>query len=212
MDYLAASRRNPFDMSPPCESVVPGYGDTRADFHVVGDHPGVHGGESTRLPFTGKPWSAAFFEALDRAGLTDGRPRDGELAPGRTFFSYLYACVPDEGLPGPEEYAALEPFFDAELRAITAHVLLPVGDRALKHVLGSYTSLTRNGSLSAAASHGEELRGAGWLVVPVKEPAEWTSDDADLLVERLRELLASDYRQTSDLGRFMPDDTAYFVR
>jgi len=46
-------------MRPDCESFVPGYGDANADFHVVGDHPGVHGGVDAGIPFTGEPWSTA---------------------------------------------------------------------------------------------------------------------------------------------------------
>ncbi len=211
MDYLSLSLRNPFDMSPPCESFVPGYGDTQADFHVVGDHPGVHGGESAGIPFTGRPWSDVFFDALDRAGLLDGTPSDGELSPGQTYLSYLHTCTPEDE-PEPEDYATLEPYFDAELRAITAHVLLPVGDRALTHVLETYTPHDGNGSRDAAALHAEEIHGAGWLVVPIKDPTDWTEDDAEMLVQRLQALLASDYRQMSDLGRFLPDKQTYFVR
>jgi len=37
-------------MDLPCERFVPGYGDTRAHFHVVGDHPGVHGGLDAGVP------------------------------------------------------------------------------------------------------------------------------------------------------------------
>src|SRR5699024_1474162 len=43
---------NPFGMHPPCEAFVPSYGDANADFHLIGDHPGVHGGRSTGVPFT----------------------------------------------------------------------------------------------------------------------------------------------------------------
>jgi len=209
VQFVARQRRNPFGMSPPCERFVPGCGDTGADFHVVGDHPGVHGGVESGIPFTGKPWSETFFETLERADLV--RDVDGSDAPlGRTFFSYLCMCVTD-GTPTADDYAAMEPFFDAELRAITAHVLFPVGERATAHVLGNYTARAST-DLDMDALHGRELRGSGWLVMPIKEPAEWGNDDASALADALVELQSTDYRRVSDLGRFFPDDDPYLVR
>ncbi|MHB9288031.1 uracil-DNA glycosylase family protein [Halobacteriales archaeon Cl-PHB] len=203
--------RDPFDISPPCKRFVPGYGDANADFHVVGDHPGVHGGLEARIPFTGKPWSADFFEALAAAGLVESL-RDGELEVGHTYFSYLHACDAGEEGPTDADYAELDRFFDAELRAITAHVLLPVGERATAHVLSTYTAKGNAFDRGMDALHGTEIRGAGWLVVPMKDPATWESGDADRLVTALLELQQTDFRQTTDLGRFVANEGTYFVR
>jgi hypothetical protein len=63
-----------------------------------------------------------------------------------------------------------------------------------------------------AALHGTELRGSGWLVVPMKEPVTWTTDDAETLVDSLQHLQQTDYRRIADLGRFSPDGNPYFVR
>jgi uracil-DNA glycosylase len=211
VQFVAAERRNPFGMSPPCGRYVPGYGDTDADFHVIGDHPGIHGGTGMGVPFTGEPWSERFFRALERADLVrDVDVEAREVALGRTFFSYLHMCVPEDA-PTADEYAAMEPFFDAEVRAITAHVLLPVGARATAHVLEHYTARP-SADPDMDAFHATELRGSGWLVMPIKEPAEWTDGDAENLVEALVELQSTDYRRVSDLGRFFPDDDPYLVR
>jgi uracil-DNA glycosylase family 4 len=210
VDFVAADRRNPFGITPSCERHVPGYGDSTADFHVVGDHPGVHGGVESGIPFTGQPWSGRFFDTLDRAGLVRTGPEGGELDVKDTFLSYLHMCV-SERAPTAEDYAAMEPFFDAELRAITAHVLLPVGPRATAHVFESYTARD-SVDLEMNAVHATEIRGSGWLVVPTKEPAEWSSEDAASLVGALEELQRTDYRRVSDLGRFFPDDSPYMVR
>jgi uracil-DNA glycosylase len=249
--------RNPFGMRPDCESFVPGYGDANADFHVVGDHPGVHGGVETGVPFTGAPWSAAFLSALTEAGLlagladdaapdgtlagdgvaaslageppsttgaaapragdaaaNGGRPDAGEWTPIRTeraYFSYLHMCVPD-GEPTAASYDDMERFFDAELRAIAAHVLLPVGARATQHVLEQYTARAWKTEIDMDALHAEELLGSGWLVLPVKDPAEWDETDADRLVDALRELRSTDFRRESDLGRFIAGSDPYLVR
>jgi len=244
--------RNPFGMRPDCRSFVPGYGDANADFHVVGDHPGVHGGVETGVPFTGEPWSAAFLSALTEggllAGLAEGAAPDGtsgtdgtapatsdEAAPAtaretaanggrtggdaafepvrteRTYFSYLHMCAPD-GEPTAASYDDMERFFDAELRAIAAHVLLPVGARATAHVLEQYTARAWKTEVDMDALHGEELLGSGWLVLPIKDPSEWTAGDADRLVDALRELRSTDFRRETDLGRFIAGSDPYLVR
>jgi len=218
--------RNPFGMRPDCPSFVPGYGDANAEFHVVGDRPGIHGGTEAGVPFTGEPWSPAFLSALSEAGLiaglADGVGPDGVAADGdptavdpirtdRTFLSYLHMCEGDEA-PNEASYADMERFFDAELRAIAAHVLLPVGARATEHVLETYTARAWKTEIDMDALHGEELLGAGWLVVPVRDPADWSDGDADRLTAALRALRSTDFRRESDLGRFVAGNDPYLVR
>ena len=199
---------NPFGMDPPCESFVPGYGDANADFHVVGDHPDVHGGTETGVPFTNDS-GRRLQQALLEAGLLT---EVGDApTPAATFLSYLYMCVPSEE-PTESDYAELEPFFDAELRAIAAHVLLPVGERATRHVLRHYTAKPPTFEVDMDRLHGTELLGSGWLVVPIKEPAVWDDDDAEQLTEALLTLRSTDYRRESDLGRFLPGGDTYLVR
>ena len=236
MQNVTEQTRNPFGMRPDCPSFVPGYGDANAEFHVVGDHPGVHGGLDAGVPFTGEPWSPAFLSALTEAGLIAGvhedaaadgtvrepardghRPPDGDadridpIRTNRTYFSYLHMCASD-GIPSEASYDDMERFFDAELRAIAAHVLLPVGARATDHVLRQYTARAWKTEIDMEALHAEELLGSGWLVVPIKDPAEWTDGDDDRLVESLRELRSTDFRRESDLGRFIAGSDPYLVR
>ncbi len=220
--------RNPFGMEPDCDRYVPGYGDANADFHVIGDHPGIHGGIDSGVPFTGEPWSDAFLDALAAAGLvkrnakaTEHPDRDDVMAGDatsvlpldvrKTFLSYLHMCVPD-GEPTADSYDDMEPFFDAEVRAIAAHVLMPVGARATGHVLRTYTARAWKTEVDMEALHAEELLGAGWLVLPIKDPAEWVEGDADRLVDALDALQATDFRRESDLGRFIAGSDPYFVR
>ncbi len=205
MQNVTDRTSNPFGMQPPCDSFVPGYGDANADFHVVGDHPGVHGGADEGVPFTGTPAAERFRRALTAAGLLDG---DGE--PVELFLSYLHACVPD-GEPSEREYTEMEPFFDAELRAITAHVLLPVGERATRHVLENYTAIVAD-DVDLVDVHGEELHGSGWLVVPVLDPAAWTDEDEAAYVDALCDLRETNYEREADLGRFLVGPESYRVR
>jgi uracil-DNA glycosylase family 4 len=201
---------NPFGMQPSCERFVPGYGDANADFHVVGDHPGRHGGVDTGVPFTNEA-GFRLQEALADGGLL--RSVGAEPGVHRTFFSYLHMCPPDgEGDPTESSYGDMERFFDAELRAIAAHVLLPVGERATQYVLENYTAQAHKTTIDMERLHATELRGSGFLVVPIREPSEWTDGDDETLVSSLQTLRATDFRREADLGRFLAGDDPYFVR
>ena len=205
---VTARQSNPFGFEPPCEPFVPGYGDANAHFHVVGDHPGVHGGTDSGYPFTG----FAASERLQRALVAGGLLAETGTPPvvDRTYFSYLHLCVP-EGVPTPDDYADQESFFDAELRAIAAHVLLPVGERATKHVFAIATARDAD-DIDMDALHATEVPGSGWLVYPIKDPAQWSDDDERALVDALEAVRSRDYRRRADLGRFLPDDEPYMVR
>ncbi|MFC7154480.1 uracil-DNA glycosylase family protein [Halomarina halobia] len=199
---------NPFGMRPPCDRYVAGYGDANADFHVVGDHPGVHGGADSGVPFTNGA-GLRLQRALVDAGLLASA---GERpAVNRTFLSYLHMCVV-EGTPTEREYVEMERFFDAELRAIAAHVLLPVGERATRHVIEQYTARSPTLADDVPGLHGTELLGSGFLVYPVRDPSEWTGDDRDRLVSALTDLQSTDFYREVDLGRFLPEGDSYRVR
>jgi uracil-DNA glycosylase family 4 len=194
-------------MRPPCERFVPGYGDANAAFHLIGDHPAVHDGLDTGVPFTHAA-GRRLLAILADVGLIDDPDADAPVL-GELFLSYLHLCA-DE--PTPESYADCERFFDAELRAIGAPVLLPVGERATDHVIRTYTARTPQRPLDMETLHASELRGSGWLVVPIADPADWVDGHAERLEQSLETLLATDYRREADLGRFMPDDQPYLVR
>jgi uracil-DNA glycosylase len=210
---------NPFGMAPPCRHASPdgvaavfGYGDANADFHVVGDHPGVHGGGATGVPFTDSEAGDRLLAVLEDVGLV-AREDPGEGYEARNAFcSYLHACWPAPDGPSDDDYADLERFFDAELRAIAAHVLVPVGDRAVAHVLQEYTTQAHRLGTDARDLHATEVRGRGFKVLPVADPRSWTDEEETALRERLQRTLASDYAQISDLGRFQPDADPYYVR
>ncbi|WP_255169633.1 uracil-DNA glycosylase family protein [Natrononativus amylolyticus] len=197
---------NPFGMRPPFERNDPdsvpavfGYGDANADFHVIGDHPGVHGGETTGVPFTETESGEAIQELARDVGFASG-PEDQPVL-SNLFCSYLHMCsLPQSREPTPEEYAELERYFDAELRAINAHILLPVGERATDHVLEEYTTQRHRFDLDMAALHALEIRGRGFMVVPIREPSEWEEGDREAIHDRLEAILAADYRQTKGVA------------
>ena len=217
MENVTDGVSNPFGMRPPCphdcvggHRAVFGYGDANADFHVVGDHAGVHGGAETGIPFTGSESGERVLDVLAAVGLLASRDPP---VPENAFLSYLYlCCTPDGETPSPAEYADYERFFDAELRGIAADVLLPVGERATAHVLQEYTAKAHRIEVDMAALHGRQIRGRGFLVLPMQDPAEWDDDGVSTAVDALRSLRSIDYHQMVDLGRFLPDDRPYMVR
>jgi len=103
-------------------------------------------------------------------------------------------------------------FFDAELRAIAAHVLLPVGARATDHVLQQYTSRAHKTEIDMDALHAEELLGSGWLVLPIKDPAEVDRRRRRPTRRGAPRAQSTDFRRESDLGRFIAGSEPYLVR
>jgi len=116
-----------------------------------------------------------------------------------------------DGTPSQASYDDLEPLFDSEFRAITAHVLLPVGERATSHVFAVATAESPD-DVDMDELHATEVMGSGWLVYPIKEPLEWTDEDESGLVDALVTLQETDYRREADLGRFGPTGESYLVR
>ena len=182
---------NPFGMRAPGEPAVYGYGDANADFHVLGADAATHGGAGTGVPFTDSVAGERIQAVLHAVGFADGAYAD-EPDLSNCYLSYLRLS--------PGDPADLERYADAELRAINAHVLLPVGDDALSYVLEEFTTRARKLPHDATALHATEVRGRGFLVVPVGEPADWGPGDRETLVDRLAALLESDYRQTKGVA------------
>jgi len=180
------------------ESFVPGYGDANADFHVVGDHPGVHGGvDDAGIPFTGEPWSTAFLSALAEGGpdrgfddsaddpatiddSADGAETADPIVADRTFFSSS-TCACPRRCPGRGVVQRHGAVFRRGAPGHRGPRPPPVGARATDHVLQQYTSRAHKTEIDMDALHAEELLGSGWLVLPIKDPAEWTEGDGDRL-------------------------------
>ena len=178
-------------MRAPGEPAVYGYGDANADFHVIGADAETHGGVETGVPFTDSLAGERLQAVLQAVGFAAEQYSD-EPDLENCYLSYLRIS--------PGDPLDLERYIDAELRALNAHILLPVGDDALSYVLSEFT--TRAGDVPADSErlHATEIRGRGFLVIPVREPAEWESGDEAALSDRLEALLNSDYRQTKGVA------------
>lgn len=178
-------------MRAPGEPAVHGYGDANADFHVIGADAETHGGAETGVPFTDSVAGERIQSVLYRVGFA-AQPYSDEPELANCYLSYLRLSPGD-----PDD---LERYIDAELRALNAHILLPVGDKALSYVLSQFTTQAKRVPADSAGLHASEIRGRGFLVVPVREPVEWEPGDESALVERLEALLNSDYRQTKGVA------------
>lgn len=187
MERVTDRVSNPFGMQAPEEPAVYGYGDANADFHVIGADADTHGGIEMGVPFTGSVAGKPIQSVLHAAGFAV-EPYSDRPELDNCYLSYLRIS--------PGNPTDLERYVDAEIRAINAHILLPVGDEALDYVLREFTTRAKAVPVDSGALHASEVRGRGFLVVPVREPADWEAGDEAALVERLDALLESDYRQT----------------
>ena len=197
MQNVTEETSNPFGMNVGGPAVY-GYGDANADFHVIGESPYAHGGAATGVPFTDSDAGERLQRVLHDTGLLP-EPYSDEPTGENLFLSYAHPGVTD-GPPTAESFVDAERFLDAELRAINAHILLPVGDRALHYCLEEHTSLASKLPHDAAELHARQLRGRGFMVVPVRDPVEWEAGDRERLVGTLRAILESDYRQTKGVA------------
>ena len=136
---------------------------------------------------------------LRETGFVDGPESEPTLE--NCFLSYVHLCTPRAGdSPDPAAYDRLERFFDAELRAVNAHILLSVGSVATDRVLSEYTTQRSKVALDMDRLHATEIRGRGFLVVPLADPAEWSADQADRAKATITSILGRDYRQTKGVA------------
>ncbi|CDK40180.1 uracil-DNA glycosylase [Halorubrum sp. AJ67] len=79
---------------------------------------------------------------------------------------------------------------------INPQIIVPVGERPLRELAVEYTT-RRPDSFDVDAEHATTIRGRGFELVPMKEPATMTDAEADAFRDHMREsVLSRDYRQT----------------
>jgi uracil-DNA glycosylase len=77
---------------------------------------------------------------------------------------------------------------------INPEVLVPVGERALQVLVAEHTTLREPPAVEDA--HATEIRGRGFLLVPMRDPADATDAEDRAILDTMDELLAGDYRQS----------------
>ncbi|MGQ9700334.1 MAG: uracil-DNA glycosylase [Candidatus Bipolaricaulaceae bacterium] len=126
---------------------VPGFGDPKAWFFVVGLAPAAHGANRTGRMFTGDGLRGAgdfLMAALHRAGLSNlphaRSPQDG-LSLWGVFLSAICRCAPPQNRPSAQEIKNCLPFLVEELRVIKPSVLLCLGGLAFTWTLRALDTL-----------------------------------------------------------------------
>ncbi|KTG27411.1 uracil-DNA glycosylase [Haloferax profundi] len=205
MDAHQRQFRNPFSMDADCtncealcaarEQVVHGYGDVGAEFLFVGEAPSADA-ERTGVPFTGDEAGERVQRILGELGFSRSDPDDEEPDVQNVFLTYLTRCRHPERGPTENEISTCEPFLNAEIRMINPHIIVPVGQAALEALAFDYTTRSVD-SFDIEVEHATTIRGRGFELVPMMDPAEQTDADTEAFVEHVREsVFARDYRQT----------------
>lgn len=205
MDANQKELRNPFGMDADCQNcpelcgprdrVVHGYGDVGGEFLVVGTRPSA-AAEANGIPFTGAGAGERVQSIFADLGFVRSAPNAAEPDVQNVFFTNLTRCRHPEREPTDREVETCEPFLNAEIRMINPQIIVPVGERPLRELAVEYTT-RRPDSFDVDAEHATTIRGRGFELVPMKEPADMTDADADAFREHMREnVLSRDYRQT----------------
>ena len=205
MDANQTEFANPFGMDPDCENcpglcdrrdrVVHGYGDVGAEFLVVGDRP-TAAAEDNGVPFTGSGGGERVQSLFADLGFVRSEPEATEPDVQNVFFTNLTRCRHPERDPTDDEIATCEPFLNAEIRMIHPQIIIPVGERVLRELAVEYTTRDPE-SFDIGTDHATTVRGRGFELVPMRDPAAMTDAEAAAFREHLREnVLSRDYRQT----------------
>ena len=205
MDANQKEFRNPFGMDTECENcpelcgprdrVVHGYGDVGGEFLVVGTRPSA-AAEANGVPFTGAGAGERVQSIFADLGFVRSAPDAAEPDVQNVFFTNLTRCRHPDREPTDREVETCEPFLNAEIRMINPQIIVPVGERPLRELAVAYTT-RRPDSFDVDAEHATTIRGRGFELVPMKDPAAMTDAEADAFRDHMREnVLSRDYRQT----------------
>ena len=203
MDAEQDAWANPFGMDEACdqcglctarERVVHGYGDVGADFLFVAARP-TRAAEAAGVPLTGDASGERFQSILGRLGLNNSLPDSERPELENAFLTYLTRCRHPDRAATDDEIAACEPFLNAEIRTINPEILVPVGERPFRELLADYTT-DDPAEYALDEAHATTIRGRGFELVPMLDPADQTDAEADAFCGHFRALMDRDYRQT----------------
>ena len=121
---------------------VPGFGDRRARFLIVGLAPGAHGSNRTGRMFTGDRSGEWLYEALHRVGFASqpqAVSRDDGLELVDCYITAAARCAPPANKLTPVERDNCRPFLEQEIDLLGGiRVVLALGQVAYDHVVRVY--------------------------------------------------------------------------
>jgi len=146
---------------------VPGFGDPRAQFVIIGLAPAAHGANRTGRMFTGDRSGDFLYAQLYRAGFanqpTSIHAADG-LALQNAYISAAGRCAPPDNRPLPEELRNCAPYLEREVDLLRPRAVLALGAIAFDAYL---RQLVRRGEIPSrsgyAFAHGVEFKLPGHL-------------------------------------------------
>ena len=149
---------------------VPGFGDPRARFLIVGLAPAAHGGNRTGRVFTGDASGDFLFAALHRAGFASQArsvSREDGLALRGAFVAAAARCAPPDNRPTPAEFEKCRPFLVREIGALPRlAAVLALGELAWRASLAALRDAGRAIPRPLPAfSHGARAPVAGDVVL-----------------------------------------------
>ena len=109
---------------------VPGFGDARAQFLILGLAPAAHGGNRTGRMFTGDRSGDFLYAALHKAGFANqssSENRDDGLRLENVYISATCRCAPPENKPFPEEISNCRGYLERELEILKPKAILALG-------------------------------------------------------------------------------------
>ncbi|MFW5918472.1 MAG: uracil-DNA glycosylase family protein, partial [Haloferacaceae archaeon] len=147
-------------------------------------------------PFTADEAGEHVQRILGELGFSRSPPDAAEPELQNVYLTYLSRCRHPERPASDEEVRNCEPFLNAELRMINPHIIVAVGDRALRELAIEYTTRAPE-SFDVEEEHATTVRGRGFELVPMIPPAEQTDAQEATFVEHVEEnVFSRDYRQT----------------
>jgi len=180
-----------------CETrtqVVHGYGDVTADFLFVATAP-TAAADAAGVPLVDDPGGQRFQHLLGLLGLNNAHPESTTPELDNAFLTHLTRCHHPDRDPTDDEIGACDPYLNAEIRKINPEILIPVGQRPLTELATEFTTKPAS-SFEIEADHATSIRGRGFELVPMVDPARMTDAEFDAFLEHFEALMARDYRQT----------------
>jgi len=180
---------------------VPGFGDPKSKFLIVGLAPAAHGANRTGRMFTGDQSGVWLFRALHKAGFANRAEslwRDDGFKLKGAYITATAHCAPPENKPTPDEIANCASYLDEELEYFkNARVYLVLGQIALKALWSHLPDEVKPHRALPKFGHGMEvqLRNGKWLVAsfhPSQQntfTGKLTEPMFDRIFRRIRELL-----------------------
>jgi uracil-DNA glycosylase family 4 len=136
---------------------VPPFGDTRAQFLIVGLAPGMHGANRTGRPFTGDHAGILLYETLHEFGYASARQSiaaDDDLKLIDCRITNAVKCLPPDNKPVGAEINTCNQYLSHELRQLASGaVILALGGIAHRAIIKALGLRQADFKFGHAAEH-----------------------------------------------------------